>query len=197
MMRHKLVLCVILFFLIAADLYSQSAVDYNKKGTDYFNQGEYTLAEHYFKLAIKVDPKFKEAHQNLGVLKFKQKEFLEAYQSFKIALYYLPCDQAIIKDLKEVVDIIIDILRSNLKKSTESLGDSGNIVSLPDPHLTEFIIKVNANIQNLNTCFVCNGTGIIICNCEKSDSQGHCPQCQDKKIYKCPICDGTGEWCPR
>jgi len=198
MNKYKYLTSLIIFFF-ATTLFSQNAAEYNKKGIEYFKQGEVKLAEHYFKLAIKVDPKFKDAHQNLGVLKYKNKEYFQAYHSFKIALYYLACDQNLRKHMKETTGVIIQILRSNLKKSTENLGFTGKIVSLPDPRLTNHIKKISDSLQNLNTCFICNGTGIIICNCEKHETSddGRCTHCKNKKIFMCPICNGTGEWCPK
>jgi tetratricopeptide (TPR) repeat protein len=74
----------------AAEMYREnskgSAVMLNKTGIAYHQLLELGLAEKYYKLALRVDPKYAEAVNNLGTVYYAKKSYRRAISQYKKAL---------------------------------------------------------------------------------------------------------------
>ncbi len=81
-------------FREAADMYREnskgSAVMLNKTGIAYHQLLELGLAEKYYKLALKADPKYAEAVNNLGTIYYARKSYRRAVHQYKRALRMNP-----------------------------------------------------------------------------------------------------------
>lgn len=81
-------------FREAADMYREhskgSAVMLNKTGIAYHQMLELGAAEKYYKLALKVDPKYAEAVNNLGTVYYARKSYRRAVHQYKKALRLNP-----------------------------------------------------------------------------------------------------------
>ena len=78
----------------AAEMYREnskgSAVMLNKTGIAYHQMLELNLAEKYYRLALRVDPKYAEAVNNLGTIYYAQKSYRRAINQYKKALRINP-----------------------------------------------------------------------------------------------------------
>lgn len=78
----------------AAEMYREnskgSAVMLNKTGIAYHQILELGLAEKYYKMALKVDPKYAEAVNNLGTVYYARKSYRRAVHQYKKALRMNP-----------------------------------------------------------------------------------------------------------
>jgi tetratricopeptide (TPR) repeat protein len=78
----------------AAEMYREhskgSAVMLNKTGIAYHQMLELGLAEKYYKMALKVEPKYAEAVNNLGTVYYARKSYRRAVHEYKKALRINP-----------------------------------------------------------------------------------------------------------
>ncbi len=77
-------------FREAAEMYREhskgSAVMLNKTGIAYHQMLELGLAEKYYRLALKVDPRYSEAVNNLGTIYYAKKSYRRAVNQYRKAL---------------------------------------------------------------------------------------------------------------
>jgi tetratricopeptide (TPR) repeat protein len=77
-------------FREAAEMYREhskgSAIMLNKTGIAYHQMLELDLAERYYRLALKVDPRYSEAVNNLGTIYYAKKSYRRAVNQYKKAL---------------------------------------------------------------------------------------------------------------
>jgi tetratricopeptide (TPR) repeat protein len=78
----------------AAEMYGEnskgSAIMLNKTGIAYHQLLELNLAERYYRLALRVDPKYSEAINNLGTVYYARKSYRRAIGQYKKALRINP-----------------------------------------------------------------------------------------------------------
>lgn len=78
----------------AAEMYGEnskgSAVMLNKTGIAYHQMLELNFAEKYYRMALRVDPKYAEAINNLGTIYYAQKSYRRAINQYKKALRINP-----------------------------------------------------------------------------------------------------------
>jgi tetratricopeptide (TPR) repeat protein len=78
----------------AAEMYAEnskgSAVMLNKTGIAYHQMLQLTLAGRYYRLALRVDPKYPEAVNNLGTVYYANKSYRRAVNQYKKALRMNP-----------------------------------------------------------------------------------------------------------
>lgn len=72
-------------FLSAVELDPGNPLAQNQLGLAYFMRGKVELAEKHFREALKLNPKFTEARNNLGRILIEQKKYSEAVNELKIA----------------------------------------------------------------------------------------------------------------
>ncbi len=81
-------------FREAADIYAEnskgSAVLLNKTGIAYHQMLQLTIAEKYYRMALRVDPKYAEAINNLGTVYYAKKSYRRAVNQYKKALRLSP-----------------------------------------------------------------------------------------------------------
>ena len=81
-------------FREAADMYAEnakgSAVLLNKTGIAYHQMLQLNIAEKYYRLALRVDPKYAEAINNLGTVYYAKKSYRRAVNQYKKALRLSP-----------------------------------------------------------------------------------------------------------
>ncbi len=81
-------------FREAADMYQEhskgSAVMLNKTGIAYHQLLQMNLAEKYYRLALRADPKYSEAVNNLGTIYYARKSYRRAINQYKKALRLNP-----------------------------------------------------------------------------------------------------------
>jgi len=85
-------LLLMVFSLMTAICYGQTAKDYLDKGTAYYHKGMYDEAIAEFKKAIEIDPEFAEGYTNLGSAYAAKGMFDEAIAEFKKAIEINPND---------------------------------------------------------------------------------------------------------
>ena len=68
-------LLLMLFSLIAAICYGQTAEDYCDKGRDYANKGMYDKAIAEYKKALEINPEFAGAHYGLAIAYYYKEEY--------------------------------------------------------------------------------------------------------------------------
>lgn len=78
----------------AAEMYSEnakgSAVMLNKAGIAYHQMLQLDVAEKYYKMALRVDPKYGEAVNNLGAIYYAKRSYRRAVKQYKKALRLNP-----------------------------------------------------------------------------------------------------------
>jgi tetratricopeptide (TPR) repeat protein len=81
-------------FREAAEMYQEhskgSAVMLNKTGIAYHQMLQMSLAEKYYRLALRADPKYSEAVNNLGTIYYARKSYRRAINQYKKALRLNP-----------------------------------------------------------------------------------------------------------
>jgi tetratricopeptide (TPR) repeat protein len=81
-------------FQEAAEMYREhskgSAVMLNKTGIAYHQMLQLNLAERYYRLALRADPKYSEAVNNLGTIYYAKKSYRRAISQYKKALRMNP-----------------------------------------------------------------------------------------------------------
>jgi len=81
-------------FREAAEMYQEhskgSAVMLNKTGIAYHQMLQINLAEKYYRLALRADPKYSEAVNNLGTIYYARNSYLRAISQYKKALRLNP-----------------------------------------------------------------------------------------------------------
>lgn len=81
-------------FREAAEMYQEnskgSAVMLNKTGIAYHQMLQLNIAEKYYRLALRVDPKYAEAVNNLGTIYYAKKSYRRAIGQYKRALRLSP-----------------------------------------------------------------------------------------------------------
>ncbi len=81
-------------FREAAEIYGEnskgSAVLLNKTGIAYHQMLELNIAEKYYRMALRVDPKYAEAINNLGTVFYAKKSYRRAVNQYKKALRLSP-----------------------------------------------------------------------------------------------------------
>ncbi len=64
---------------------------YIQEGQASFANGSYDLAAHYFAQVIDIDPEFLGAHQDLGVVQLKKRDYDKAQHSFEAEINLIDC----------------------------------------------------------------------------------------------------------
>ncbi len=81
-------------FREAAEMYQEnskgSAVMLNKTGIAYHQMLQLNVAEKYYRMALRVDPKYSEAVNNLGTIYYAKKSYRRAINQYKKALRLNP-----------------------------------------------------------------------------------------------------------
>src|SRR5579864_9461900 len=87
----------------AAEAYKEgpknSAVMLNKTGIAYHQMLELNLAERYYRAAVKIDPHYSEAINNLGTIYYARKSYRRAVTEYKRALRINPKSASILSNL--------------------------------------------------------------------------------------------------
>ena len=91
---------------LTKSLISEQAISINQQGEDFFNAGHIDDALTAFKKAIKIEPDYVVAHNNLGVLYWNTGEMNFAMDCFKKALEIDPGHPDTILNLTEVLKVL-------------------------------------------------------------------------------------------
>jgi len=87
----------------AAEMYQEnskgSALMLNKTGIAYHQMLEFSSAEKYYRMALRIDPKYAEAVNNLGTIYYAKKSYRRAINQYKKALRLTPQSASIWSNL--------------------------------------------------------------------------------------------------